>query len=94
MVSAEASLSPTPQSFRQRFAHLIPGADNLVPSALPKLKEVLLEFRKRHVQGRANLDHRAFFFVQNDARGVVSRASHSTLHVNSQRTPNTNHGRR
>jgi hypothetical protein len=40
MVSAEASLSPTPQSFRQRFAHLIPRADNLVPSALPKLKEV------------------------------------------------------
>jgi hypothetical protein len=41
MVNAEASLSPTPQSFRQRFPHLIPRADDLVPSTLPKLKEVL-----------------------------------------------------
>ena len=40
MVSAETSLSPMPQSFRQRFLHFIPRADDLVPSALPKLKEV------------------------------------------------------
>ena len=40
MVSAETSLTPTPQSFRQRFPHFIPRADNLVPSALPKLKGV------------------------------------------------------
>jgi hypothetical protein len=40
MVSAETSLSPAPQSFRQRFPHFIPRADGLVPSALPKLKEV------------------------------------------------------
>jgi hypothetical protein len=39
MASAETSLSPTPQSFRQRFPHFIPRADNLVPSALLKLKE-------------------------------------------------------
>lgn len=41
MVGAEISLSPTPQSFRQRFPHFIPRADDLIPSALPKLKEVL-----------------------------------------------------
>jgi len=41
MASAETSLSPTPQSLRQRFPHLIPRADDHVPSALPRLEKVL-----------------------------------------------------
>ena len=82
MVNAETSLSPMPQSFRQRFLHIIPRGDDLVPSALPKLKEVFWSsgtHGMRHAQGHANLDHRGFFFIQNDARAAVSRASHPTL---------------
>ena len=37
---------PINAEFRQRFPHFIPRADDIVPSALPKLKEVPFEFRK------------------------------------------------
>jgi len=36
----------------------------------------------RYTQGHANLDHRAFFWGQNDDSAMVS---HPTLHMNSQR---------
>ena len=88
MVSAEISLSLTPQSFRQRFSHFIPKGDDLVTSTLPvpKLNRVPWSSENtRHAQGHANLDHPSFFFVQKDARAAVSavsQASHPTLHVN------------
>ena len=76
VLSAETLLSPTPQSFRQCFPHFIPGTDDIMPSALPKLEEVLYSSGTcRYPQRHANLDYPAFVFVQN-GRGFAGFSPH------------------